>query len=412
MSANARWPTILPRPEHVDQRLDQILRRGSFQTGGNSDFDRLMLMLTRSCEFRCSYCLVSLTEDGHGEPNPGVADPATFADIPAPPRGDLTPASMRRAIDLLVRSARDRIGVQTFGGEPTRNWSTLVEGLHYLFHHPERQGRQLEILVTTNGYAMDAARLAELKQLPVIVQLSLDGDAHGQRFRRPLTGTADDAYAQCTRAVSALQTSGLRWFMNATLPPAAADEAPARLQFARDAGVPGLQVNYATGVRWSEGQTHAWLEGLQHLLFDHHENPGSVELYNWRNNPDPVPLCADLIADVDGQVYHVGAVFHEKRFPTLRRTYRRGHIDTLSTFQGLRVPLKTLWDLTEQALTDDPERWETFQQNVRLGAATDLVVQFTRKRLGLDASGRAARQIGATIAAPVPTTRRLPAAPK
>jgi hypothetical protein len=355
---------------------------------------------------------VSLTEDGHGEPNPGVADPATFADIPAPPRGDLTPASMRRAIDLLVRSARDRIGVQTFGGEPTRNWSTLVEGLHYLFHHPERQGRQLEILVTTNGYAMDAARLAELKQLPVIVQLSLDGDAHGQRFRRPLTGTADDAYAQCTRAVSALETSGRRWFMNATLPPAAADEAPARLQFARDAGVPGLQVNYATGVRWSEGQTQAWLEGLQHLLFDHHENPGSVELYNWRNNPDPVPLCADLIADVDGQVYHVGAVFHEKRFPTLRRTYRRGHIDTLSTFQGLRVPLKTLWDLTEQALTDDPERWETFQQNVRLGAATDLVVQFTRKRLGLDASGRAARQIGATIAAPVPTTRRLPAAPK
>ena len=412
MTGNARWPTILPRPEHVDQRLDQILRRGSFQTGGNSDFDRLMLMLTRSCEFRCSYCLVSLTEDGHGHPHPGTADPATFTDIPGPPRGDLTPATMRRAIDLLVRSARDRIGVQTFGGEPTRNWTTLVEGLHYLFEHPERNGRQLEILVTTNGYAMDEARLAELKQLPVIVQLSLDGDAHGQRFRRPLSGAADEAYAQCGRAVTALQRSGLRWFMNATLPPAAADEAPDRLQFARTAGVPGLQVNYATGVRWSEAQTAAWLEGLQHLLFDHHENPGSVELYNWRNNPDPVPLCADLIADVDGQVYQVGAVFHEKRFPTLRRTYRRGHLDTLSTFQGLRVPLKTLWDLTGQALADDPERWETFQQNVRLGAATDLVVQFTRKRLGLDASGRAARQIGATIAAPVPTTRRLPAAPK
>ena len=44
--------------------------------------------------------------------------------------------------------------------------------------------------------------------------------------------------------------------------------------------------------------------------------------------------------------------------------------------------------------------------------ATPANIEMIRKRLGLDASGRAARQIGATIAAPVPTTRRLPAAPK
>ena len=61
--------------------------------------------------------------------------------------------------------------------------------------------------------------------------------------------------------------------------------------------------------------------------------------------------------------------------------YRRGHLNQGGVLADLRIPLGQLWNLTREAL-DDGE-WATFADNVRFGAAVDLVVQLTRRRLGV-----------------------------
>lgn len=373
MLAPASPLAIVPTREQVDRRLEQIIRRGSLNVGGNATMDRLMLMMTRSCELRCSYCMVALTEEGAGDDYDG-------RELPLAPRGDMSFDTLRAAIDLLMRSSKPRLGFQTFGGEPTRRFAHLLELLDYALAHPRRAGRPVEFLLTTNGLGLTAERVAALDRPGVVVELSLDGDEHGNRFRRPHELAPEAAWEATSAAVDALNAGGVRWFMNATLPPSAAGELMDRYRWARATGVPALQMNYATGMAWSDQQVDTYLTGLQTMLADHHANPSGLELFNWANDADPVPLCGDIIVDVDGALLQVGALFHEKRFPALRHAYRRGHVTDAIGFDGLRFTLQGLWDATHGALTG--RDLDIFASNVRLGAAADLVVRFTARQLG------------------------------
>ena len=371
------WP---PAPAEVDAHVGVMLSRDSLNLGESSDQDRLMLMMTRSCELRCSYCFVGLTEDGRGEDHPGTPDPVTLQAVPGQPRGDMSAATLQRAVDWLMRSDRDRLGMQFFGGEPTRRYKHLRAALLYATQHPQRRGRPLEFLLTSNGLTLTPARLAALKGLPLTLQFSLDGDAHGSRFRRALQAPADAVWQATDAAIDALNASGLNWFMNATLPPAAAEEVEARYRWARARRVPALQLNYATGMAWRPEQEQAYLTGLANVLAHHRTQPAGLRLLNWANGADPAPLCGDMIVDVDGSIYQVGALFHERRSPMLKATYRIGHLSTLSggPFTGRRWRLAELAERTRQALSGRDR--DIFFDNVRLGAAVDLVVGHARSQ--------------------------------
>ena len=93
---------MIPSPEQSARRLAQILKRGSVNLGDGPGHERLMLMLTRSCELRCGYCLVQKMEDAE----------------------NLSLDLAKQGIDLLMKSARPGLEVQFFGGEPTRSWFT------------------------------------------------------------------------------------------------------------------------------------------------------------------------------------------------------------------------------------------------------------------------------------------------
>ena len=372
---------VVPDAAQIERRLSQILQRDSANVGVGASMDRLTVMLTRSCELRCSYCFVAVTDDAHGQ-DAGPVETGI-------PRGDIAPATLNAAIDLLMRSSRPRLALQLFGGEPTRRWDVLSAGVTYAIEHPARAGRPLELLLTTNGVGLNglvegqAGRLAHLRAPEVVVELSWDGDVRGNRFRRGHLLTTEAVNASLEQQLPALIASGVQFFVNATLPPAAASEVEERYHWARSLGVPALQLNYATGMAWTPAQVEAYLVGLQRVLLHHHRDPGQMRLLNWQNGADPVPLCADVIIDVDGSILQMGGVFHEKRFPALRAAYARGDVRRAEAFAGLRIPLDQLWTLTEKTLSAD--EWAVFSDNVRLGAAVDLVVQFTRRRLGLDA---------------------------
>ena len=345
----------LPLPAEVDARLAAILARGSVNLGAGAGCERLMLMLTRSCELRCVYCMVDKTETGP----------------------QMSRETARRSIDLLMRSRRPRLELQLFGGEPTRRWEVLEDVVRYAIGHPARDGRRLEIVLTTNGIALDVGRLARLAAWPLTVLFSVDGDAAVHARLRP--GLDRDArYDAIDRAIDALLALPVSWFANVTLPPAAAEDGLDRLRWAQARGVPRMQLNYAVGMRWAPAQEQAYLLGLQEVLDAHRARPQGLLLYNWDSACEPVMLSDDLIVDTDGAILHDGAVFLERALPALKTTYRRGHIDDDAEFDPLRWSLQELHDAMLGTWAAGSPEHALALQNIRMGAAVDLVIARAR----------------------------------
>jgi MoaA/NifB/PqqE/SkfB family radical SAM enzyme len=352
---------VIPTRAQSKLRLAEILARGSVNLGEGPDIERLMLMLTRSCELRCGYCFVQKIEGAQ----------------------ELSQADARRAVDLLMRSKRSRLELQLFGGEPTRSWPVLSDVIHYADAHPDRAGRVLEIVLTTNGLGLTAERIAVLESLPVMILFSLDGDARAHRRFRGAHLTDDDtAWTHVEAALERLKNSSVSWFMNSVIPPAAASEVYDRYVWAREQGVPRLQLNYAVGMRWKAKQEQAFLEGLVRVLRHHHENPDGILLFNWRSDCEPVMLSDDLIVDVDGTILHDGAIFLERAFAELKQTYRRGHLDTTELFDPLRWDLKTLFRVMAGSYPKGSDERRIIVQNCQLGAAVDWTIQTLRHQLG------------------------------
>ncbi|MBM4366548.1 MAG: radical SAM protein [Deltaproteobacteria bacterium] len=346
---------MLPTLAQAERRLAQVLAADSAQTGGHTD--RLMLMLTRSCELRCAYCLVGLSEQGAGRDFSGEYQAGR-------PVGDMPPATVDAALAHLHASPKPRLGLQIFGGEPTRRWDLVEHAVA-----TARRGREVEVQLTTNGLNLDDGRLRWLADHDVTVQLSVDGAGRDNRFRS--TRHALDA------AIVALRAAPVRWFLNVTVPPAASHELPDRLAHARDLGVPAVQLNYATGMRYTPAQFEGYLRGLDACL---RGDEGRVQLYNWQNAADPAPLCGDVICDTDGTLLQVGGIFHEARFPALYAVYRRGTVFDGAAFAATRSTLAELAARTEANLSTDD--WTLFRQGMLLGAAQDLVCRLARKELG------------------------------
>jgi pyruvate-formate lyase-activating enzyme len=351
----------VPTDAEVSARLERILARGSLNLGAASGIERLMLMLTRSCELRCGYCFVQKTETG--------------TDMPL--------AIAQRGVDLIMASSRPKLEVQFFGGEPSRRWETLSAVLDYAEHHPQRNGRSLEFVITTNGAGLTPARLQKLAQHRVMILFSLDGDAKAHaRFRAAHLVSDAEAYGAIDRTVDLLLTHDVPWFMNTTIPPAAAGEVEARYAWARRRGIPRLQLNYSVGHYWNPAQERRYLEGLQRVLLHHAASPDGLLLFNWRSECEPTMLSDDLIVDVDGTVCHDGAIFLERSLPRLKETYARGHLYELHEFDPLRWNLRKLHDVMTTTYADGSRERRAIVQNIRMGAAVDLVIERIIAALG------------------------------
>lgn len=354
-------PVWLPTADEVEERLEQILTRGSVTLGAQANTERLMLMLTRSCELRCGYCFVDKTETGQ----------------------EMDPALARRGVDLIMRSSRARLEVQFFGGEPTRRWDVLSGTMQYAWDHPLRRGRAIDYVVTTNGMGFDPERVAFLERFPVMVLFSLDGDreAH-RRFRQSHLTTDDAAYDRIHATLGLLRESRLRWFMNVTMAPRGAEQVFQRYLWAREQGVRMLQLNYSVGHYWNPEQEARYLTDLQRALYHHAAYPDGLVLFNWRSDCEPVMLSNDLIVDVDGTVLHDGAIFLERSLPALKRIYRRGHLDEVAEFDPLRWSLRELHDNMTAGYAEQPKEIRYIRQNIRMGAAVDLIIRRVQGQLG------------------------------
>lgn len=358
---------LLPTPEQVSERLDLILGRGNRKLGSDAGTERLLLMLTRSCELRCSYCFVEKTESGK----------------------DMEPATVERGVDLIMRSHRPRLEVQVFGGEPTRRFDLVRHVFGYAAGHPLRAGRRLDFILTTNGTGLDEERVAFLEGFDTTVLFSLDGDgaAHA-RFRPAILMDDDEAWRRIRRTIGLLQASRLHWFMNVTVPPSGASQVADRYAWARRARIPRFQMNYSVGHWWRPEQEARYLVELQRMLLDHAERPDGLLLFNWLSECEPTMLSDELIVDVDGTVVHDGAIFLERSLPRLKQTYDRGHLTALDDFDSLRWSLQKLDAVMRATYAEGSREHRAIVQNIRMGAAVDLVIDHVRALTGRERPGK------------------------
>lgn len=350
---------MIPTHAQADRRLRQILARGSANLGEGPDAERLMLMVTRDCALRCAYCFVDKTE-----------------------HGPVMPLSRaQQGVDLMMQSGRTSLEIQFFGGEPSNAFDVVQGTVRYAQEHPERRARPLRITLTSHGLNLDAERVAWLDAHDVSVLFSLDGDADAHARYRKGPGR-ESQHDTALQTLELLKNSGIDWFMNVVLPPAAAGELEARYHWALEHDVPALQLNYAVGMKWSEAAEATYLRGLRTVLLHHARTQPELLLYNWRSDAEPVMLSDDLIVDVDGTLLHDGAIFLEKAMPELRRTYLRGHLDTTEAFDPLRWNLATLCKVMVGTWPEGHRLRDVAIQNIRMGAAVDLLVQVVAREVG------------------------------
>jgi uncharacterized protein len=125
----------------------------------------LTLFLTHQCNLRCSYCYV------HEK------------------RAATMPIEVgRKAIDLALQIAKDKLQISFFGGEPLLEWD-LLSALHqYGKQRTAERGVAPIFAVTTNGMFLDDDRLAYLRDNDIRVGFSIDGNRQAQDATRPKAG--------------------------------------------------------------------------------------------------------------------------------------------------------------------------------------------------------------------------------
>lgn len=238
---------------------------------------RLILIPTRQCNLRCSYC-------------PTVKDGWPT----------LSPADALRGIDLFL-AASGGGDVKLFGGEPLLAPDVVDAVVTRAADDPRIQS----VTLCTNGIGLDESWLERIRSCEkLVVAVSLDGTPEdNRRFRRQLVD--DDAYDHVA-ALAARLARLPRVVVTEVIPPATASRAHINFQHLLSLGFRRLKLLPAYYVPWSETQLASLRAGFEEIA-------GSVRAM-WRSGQhvyirNLFSLSAQptfnsaMTIDADGRIY-------------------------------------------------------------------------------------------------------------
>ena len=269
----------------------------------------LDLLLTRACPMDCVYCHL-----GHRS-------------------GTMSNRTWRKAVDLLLLE-EGPLELQLMGGEPLLEYELVREILSYASGQAVKKGRTLRLGVTTNGLLMSPARARELGELGCTVMLSFDGDRDVQTGQRVVRSGGDRTWDMQRRNLAGLVSSGTPFFVNLVATPESAARLSRSVAFLLAEGVRALQISYALGVAWGEDPLKA-LEREIALAARLADAAGPrAEIFNRRNEAEPVLLSPQHVVDTDGRLYVGTSIVLERLWPELHEAFRSGDIATLKRLPG------------------------------------------------------------------------------
>lgn len=265
---------------------------------------RLVVIPTRDCSLRCTYCPMDKREGLH-------MDEDTFD----------------RAVELLLSaSARDVI-LQFFGGEALLRRGFVMGGMRRALERGREAGKRVGFILSTNGVALDEELLEELSGLPVKIEISIDGPAAvHDRHRRPRGGQRG-SYEMASRWARRLARSSIPHEVIMVVTPQTAPRLCESFAHVASLGFRSIQVNHALAVRWSTQDKETFARELMAIAERFYaEGPGDVELLDLRTFSVPMLLNCEVTVDHDGTVYYGNGFLVRTADPD---SFRAGHLDDL-----------------------------------------------------------------------------------
>lgn len=146
-----------------------------------SGFTKLHLFVTTlRCDHSCLYCQVSRQSE----------DRAAF---------DMTPATARKAVDLMLHSPASAITMEFQGGESLLNFPLIQFAVEYADARNRELGKRIEKVIATNLSRATREILEYCRDHRISISTSLDGPEWLHNANRPKRG--DDSYALVTQNI-------------------------------------------------------------------------------------------------------------------------------------------------------------------------------------------------------------------
>ncbi len=157
--------------EHSENDLLPFYLQGSMEA--------IVLQVTQQCNFRCEYCVYSGNYFDRIHSSKRMSKDIAF-----------------KAIDFLFTHSKnnERISIGFYGGEPLLEFKLVEDCMKYAKGRGE--GKEVEFLITTNGYLLNDKVVQFLSQYNVLITVSLDGPQFIHDGHRKLAKNGEGTYAK------------------------------------------------------------------------------------------------------------------------------------------------------------------------------------------------------------------------
>ena len=145
-----------------------------------------LFVVTLRCDHSCLYCQVSRQSE----------DRAAF---------DMTPATAKKAIDLMLRTPSPVITMEFQGGEPLLNFELIRFMVAYSEARNATLGKRIDRVITTNLSRMTPDIMAYCREHGIMLSTSLDGPEWLHNSNRPKRG--DDSHSLVVKNVEAVRST-------------------------------------------------------------------------------------------------------------------------------------------------------------------------------------------------------------
>lgn len=262
---------------------------------------RLVCLVTHSCQLRCRYCRVGK--------------------YPA----QMSARVLKRAIEFLFTSQSPAVQLQFFGGEPLLRFEMVRRGTHLARRLAKNTGKKLELILTTNGLLLDGKKAEFLKKNAFTVEISCDGTMSSQMSGR-YAADGPAAYARLLDGLETARRLGLDYYVIMVVRPERVEHMIDDYKYLAGLGHMKIQLNYALGVEWEQGQMLAFLRQLELLR---RCQPGGAQCVNLLSiRREPVVLNSELTVDCDGFLLRETGTCLEDDFARVRERFGAGDIFT------------------------------------------------------------------------------------
>ncbi|MFY9401936.1 MAG: radical SAM protein [Candidatus Omnitrophota bacterium] len=314
--------------------------------------DRLVFLLTHSCQLRCKYCRVR-----------------KFS-------ASMDKSVLFKGIDLLLTSNADELQIQFFGGEPLLNYELLKKGVEYASKANLNNRKAISFLLTTNGIELTKEKVDFLRKHDFTVEFSIDGEVKSQLYSRK-SNNGTNYYSKMLDNFSYLKKARLPYYSISVFMPENVSSMFDNFISLVNAGFERLQINYALGVFWDKKASNMLFTQTKRVMdfVRKHKNIEFINLSTMRK--EPVVLNAELTLDCDGGIYLESGICLEEDFVAMKDKFKVANIKTAKNINLLSTTaFRNFYNLSMVYGKANPLFRKIIVNNIMLGSEYERLLKY------------------------------------